>query len=66
MGVEPVLAESIIRIGRPIKNGSLSPRERIRLLTDVASENCKNYLPAIIGELHTKSPTVFCLEALLV
>lgn len=38
-----MLAESIIRIGRPIKNSTLSPRERIRLLTDVSSENCKNY-----------------------
>lgn len=38
-----MLAESIIRIGRPIKNSNLSPRERIRLLTDVDSENCKNY-----------------------
>lgn len=38
-----MLAESIIRIGRPIKNSDLSPRERIRLLTDVDSENCKNY-----------------------
>ena len=38
-----MLAESIIRIGRPIKNGNLSSRERIRFLTDIASENCKNY-----------------------
>ena len=38
-----MLAESIIRIGRPIKNSNLSPRERIRLLTDVGSENCKNF-----------------------
>ncbi|MCG9969926.1 hypothetical protein L9W92_18180 [Pelotomaculum terephthalicicum JT] len=38
-----MLAESIIRIGRPIKNGGLSSRERIRFLTDIASENCKNY-----------------------
>ncbi|MHB1652784.1 MAG: hypothetical protein ACYCVD_09950 [Desulfitobacteriaceae bacterium] len=38
-----MLAESIIRIGRPIKNSNLSARERIRLLTDVGSENCKNY-----------------------
>jgi len=38
-----MLAESIIRIGRPIKDGGLSSRERIRFLTDIASENCKNY-----------------------
>lgn len=38
-----MLAESIVRIGRPIKNGDLLPKERIRFLTDIASENCKNY-----------------------
>lgn len=38
-----MLAESIIRIGRPIKNSDMSCRDRIRLLTDVSSENCKNF-----------------------
>ena len=39
-----MLAESIIRIGRPImKSQFLSNKERIRFLTDVSSENCKNY-----------------------
>lgn len=39
-----MLAESIIRIGRPIvKTELLSNKERIRFLTDVSSENCKNY-----------------------
>jgi hypothetical protein len=39
-----MLAESIIRIGRPIaKSNKLPNKERIRWLTDVSSENCKNY-----------------------
>ncbi len=38
-----MLAESIIRIGRPIKNSDMPCREKIRLLTDVSSENCKNF-----------------------
>ena len=38
-----MLAESIIRIGRPIKDGGMPCREKIRLLTDVSSENCKNF-----------------------
>lgn len=38
-----MLAESIIRIGRPIKDSDWPIREKIRLLTDVGSENCKNY-----------------------
>ncbi|WP_054950067.1 hypothetical protein [Numidum massiliense] len=38
-----MLAESIIRIGRPIVNSSLPNRERVRWLTDADSENCKNY-----------------------
>ncbi len=38
-----MLAESIIRIGRPIKNGGMPCREKIRLLTDVSSDNCKNF-----------------------
>lgn len=39
-----MLAEAIIRIGRPIKNNSeFSVQERIRLLTDVSSDNCKNF-----------------------
>lgn len=38
-----MLAESIIRIGRPIKNSDMPCRDKIRLLTDVSSENCKNF-----------------------
>ncbi len=38
-----MLAESIIRIGRPIVKSDLSNKERIRWLTDVSSENCKNF-----------------------
>src|SRR5690554_6855399 len=38
-----MLAESIIRTGRPIKNSDMPSREKIRLLTDVSSENCKNF-----------------------
>lgn len=38
-----MLAEAIVRIGRPIKNSDFPCRERIRLLTDVSSENCKNF-----------------------
>jgi hypothetical protein len=42
--VSKVLAEAILRIGRPIKNSVNFPgQERIRLLTDVSSENCKNF-----------------------
>lgn len=38
-----MLSESIIRIGRAVKQGETSFRKKIRLLTDVGSENCKNY-----------------------
>ncbi len=38
-----MLAEAIIRIGRPIKNSDMPCRDKIRLLTDVSSENCKNF-----------------------
>lgn len=38
-----MLAEAIIRIGRPVKNSDLPLTDRIRWLTDVDSENCKNY-----------------------
>ena len=38
-----MLAESIVRIGRPIVASDLPNQERIRWLTDVDSENCKNY-----------------------
>jgi hypothetical protein len=38
-----LLAEAIIRIGRPVVNSDLPLTERIRWLTDVDSENCKNY-----------------------
>ncbi|WP_019419614.1 hypothetical protein [Paenibacillus sp. OSY-SE] len=38
-----MLAESIIRIGRPIVQSDLPNQQRIRWLTDVDSENCKNF-----------------------
>jgi hypothetical protein len=38
-----MLAESIIRIGRPIAQSDLPNQQRIRWLTDVDSENCKNF-----------------------
>ncbi len=38
-----MLVESIIRVGRPIIQSNLSNEQRIRWLTDVDSENCKNY-----------------------
>lgn len=43
-----MLAESIIRIGRPIKNGDMPSREKIRLLTDVGSLNCKNFFRHVL------------------
>lgn len=38
-----MLAESIIRVGRPIVHSSLPNDQRIRWMTDVDSDNCKNY-----------------------
>lgn len=38
-----MLAESIIRIGKPIVESDLPNQERIRWLTDIDSDNCKNY-----------------------
>ena len=38
-----MLAEAIVRIGRPLANSSMTVTERIRWLTDVGQENCKNY-----------------------
>lgn len=38
-----MLAEDIIRIGRPIANSNLSNEMRIRWLTDVDNEACKNF-----------------------
>lgn len=38
-----MLAEAVVRIGKPIVKSNLSNQERIRFLTDVSSENCKNY-----------------------
>jgi len=38
-----MLVESIIRVGRPIVHSDLSNEQRIRWLTDVDSENCKNF-----------------------
>lgn len=54
-----MLAEAIVRIGRPIKNSDLSFQERIRLLTDVSSENCKNYFQNVfIVELNGEKGSV--------
>ncbi|WKB35394.1 hypothetical protein QS257_17795 [Terrilactibacillus sp. S3-3] len=44
-----MLAESIIRVGRPIVQGNLPNEERIRWLTDVAEENCKNFFKHIFA-----------------
>ena len=38
-----MLVESIIRVGKPIIHSDLSNEQRIRWLTDVDSENCKNF-----------------------
>lgn len=38
-----MLSEAIIRIGKPIVKSDLPIVERIRWLTDVDNENCKNY-----------------------
>ena len=38
-----MLAESIIRLGQSIVASDLPIKERIRWLTDVSSENCKNF-----------------------
>jgi hypothetical protein len=38
-----MLAEAIIRIGRPLARSSMNAAERIRWLTDVGNETCKNY-----------------------
>lgn len=42
-----MLAESIIRVGKPIRDSNLSNKERIGLLTDCNSENCKNFFQNI-------------------
>ncbi|NLO25476.1 MAG: hypothetical protein GX114_04955, partial [Clostridiales bacterium] len=42
-GGEEMLTESIVRIGKPIVCSDLPIRERIRWLTDVNSDNCKNF-----------------------
>lgn len=49
-----MLAESIIRVGRPIVQSSLPNHERIRWLTDCDETNCKNFFQHVflveIGE----------------
>jgi len=58
-----MLAEAIVRIGRPIKNSSLSSKEKIRLLTDVSSENCKNFFRHVfLIELGEKSMKLQFME----
>lgn len=54
-----MLAESIIRIGRPIMQSDLAFQDRIRLLTDVSSANCKNYFQnVVVVELGEKKDVV--------
>ena len=42
-----MLAESIIRVGVPLRDSDMSNKERIELLTDCDSENCKNFFQNI-------------------
>lgn len=42
-----MLVESIIRVGRPIVHSNLSNEQRIRWLTDIDSENCKNFFQIV-------------------
>lgn len=57
-----MLAESVIRIGRPIMQSDLSLEERIRLLTDASSISCKNYFQnVIVAELGKDTDTVHYL-----
>ena len=44
-----MLAESIIRVGRPIAHSNLSNKQRIRLLTDTDRENCKNFFQNVFS-----------------
>jgi hypothetical protein len=58
-----MLAESIIRIGKPLVQGELSNKERIRWLTDVSSENCKNYFQNVfLVELGEEKDTLFKIQ----
>lgn len=57
-----MLAEAIIRLGRPIMKSDLSFQERIRLLTDVSSVNCKNYFQnVVVVELGDEIDAVHCI-----
>src|SRR5947209_794386 len=38
-----MLIEELIRLGRPLVEGGLSPDEMVRLITDVASPNARNF-----------------------
>lgn len=38
-----MLVESLIRMGEPLKNSSMTNKERMQLLSDCDSTNCKNY-----------------------
>ena len=47
-----MLAEAIIRIGRPLARSSMKSAERIRWLTDVGTETCRNYFQNVwVAEL---------------
>lgn len=47
-----MLAEAIIRIGRPLARSSMKAADRIRWLTDVGNETCKNYFQNVwVAEL---------------
>src|SRR5947209_4778204 len=38
-----MLIEELIRLGRPVLEGGLDPREMLRLITDAADERVKNF-----------------------
>ncbi|HHY46857.1 MAG TPA: hypothetical protein GX506_06105 [Firmicutes bacterium] len=43
-----MLIEGLIRLGRPLSQGGLTPGEVLRLISDVASPNARNFLAHII------------------
>src|SRR5690554_5299063 len=58
-----MLAESIIRVGRPIVDSNLPNERRIRWLTDTDSENCKNYFQNVfLVELDEEETEYYYIE----
>jgi hypothetical protein len=52
-----LLAEAIVRIGRPLARSVMTVKDRIRWLTDVDSESCKNYFQHVwVVELAPDEP----------